>query len=89
MDVVSDPSVSSSAPVIDPSSSFVSGRSKMSFTEKPVFVLVNDIFWWGGNMLGKVAAPASRTIRCFGNTHKKTVEEEEDGAEAMFEEKIG
>ncbi len=20
----------------------------MSFTEKPVFVLVNDIFWWGG-----------------------------------------
>ena len=40
-------------------------------------------------MLGKVAAPASRTIRCFGNTHKKTVEEEEDGAEAMFEEKIG
>lgn len=50
MDVVSDPSVSSSAPVIDPSSSFVSGRSKMSFTEKPVFVLVNDIFWWGGKM---------------------------------------
>lgn len=79
VDVVSDPSVSSSAPVIDPSSSFVSGRSKMSFTEKPVFVLVNDIFWWGGNMQGKVAAPASRTIRCFETKKKK--------AEAMFQEK--
>lgn len=27
----------------------------MSFTEKPVFVLVNDIFW--GNVCRKVAAP--------------------------------
>lgn len=53
VDAVSEPSVSSSAPVIDPSSSFVSGRSKMSFTEKPVFVLVNDIFWWGGKCAGK------------------------------------
>lgn len=71
VDVVSDPSVSSSAPVIDPSSSFVSGRSKMSFTEKPVFVLVNDIFWWGGNMQGKVAAAPFWTIRCSEKTNKQ------------------
>lgn len=58
MDVLSDPSVSSSAPVIDPSSSFVSGRSKMSFTEKPVFVLVNDMFWRKG---GKRAGKSCRT----------------------------
>lgn len=74
MDVVSDPSVSSSAPVIDPSSSFVSGRSKMSFTEKPVFVLVNDIFWKGGGReicREKLQQPASRTIRCFETKTKR------------------
>lgn len=75
VDVVSDPSVSSSAPVIDPSSSFVSGRSKMSFTEKPVFVLVNDIFWWGG---GESCSTSF--------SDKSSVLKEEKEGEAIFQE---
>lgn len=74
VDVVSDPSVSSSAPVIDPSSSFVSGRSKMSFTEKPVFVLVNDIFGWGGESC------------CTSFSDKSSVLKEEKEGEAIFQE---
>lgn len=81
MDVVSDPSVSSSAPVIDPSSSFVSGRSKMSFTEKPVFVLVNDIFWWGGGHAGKSCRTSFSDYPLFGNTKKE--------GEAMFSGRTG
>jgi len=73
VDLVSDPSVSSSAPVIDPSSSFVSGRSKMSFTEKPVFVLVNDIFWWGGKYAGKSCCTSFSDNPLF----RKKKEEEE------------
>lgn len=84
MDVVSDPSVSSSAPVIDPSSSFVSGRSKMSFTEKPVFVLVNDIFWWGGKMRReKLLHQLFGQSAALRQQHKK----KEAEGEAMFEEK--